>query len=106
MSHKFNKSRKCVFKECNSGPNRSYHTFPNDFELRAKWISACELTPSQIKKDIRVCNLHFSNESYKTHSNRFHLPLARKKLKKDAIPMPVSSLQQRSGIMFDIIYDI
>lgn len=59
------------------------HRFPTNEQLRLRWYDVLGLTLSNTTpaSSLRVCSLHFRPEDY--------IPWCSKKLKQDAIPLPV-----------------
>lgn len=90
---------KCCVPGCkgnyNSGPKVQVFSFPNEENLRKKWIISIPRKDFVPTKNSKVCKLHFADEDIISQTAAVHdsqtgevvnIPLLNIRLKKDAVP--------------------
>lgn len=63
---------RCAVAACNNSLIRtkarneeiSYHSFPNDANLRSKWVQACQRTENFNPDTSCICSTHFPKENF------------------------------------------
>ena len=78
---KYNGRRTCAILSCSSASGIKYHQFPQSLDLKEKWLKACRLSPTDPRKDLRICHVHFAESDY-----RIGRGIVRKRLKSRAVP--------------------
>ena len=78
---KYNGRRTCAILSCSSASGIKYHQFPQSLDLKEKWLKACRLSPTDPRKDLRICHVHFAESDY-----RIGRGIVRKRLKSHAVP--------------------
>ena len=83
-----NYKRKCVVPGCNSKKNLSYHRIPSNPTRQREWITAINSSEGINPSKDRICELHFTKESYERDLKHelMNTKMKRKSLKLDAVP--------------------
>ena len=69
------------------GKNISYHSFPQNADLRNIWITKCKRADTVNVRTARICSDHFSEEDYEDGSRaKFMNEACSKKLKENVFP--------------------
>lgn len=68
----------------NNQPGLRYYEFPKNTKIRSVWNQFCR--PSNASRRV-ICQEHFSDESWTTRDVLLNIPLNKRRLKADAIPV-------------------